>query len=188
MTEIIKNPKILKRETTALLIVDIQERILGVMRQNKKLVKNTITLIQGAKILGVPIYYTEQYPKGLGGTAEAIKIELTETKAIQKMSFSCFGAENLFKEFKDKNLNQIIVVGIETHVCVQQTVLDLLANNFQVNLPADAVSSRKKIDYKTALKRMRINGAEITTSESILFELLNVCGTHEFKNILKIIK
>ncbi len=188
MKEIIRNPKILNRATTALLIVDIQERILGVMRQNKRVVDNTIMLIQGAKILGIPVYYTEQYPKGLGETAAAIKKELKNTNAIQKMSFSCFGAEDLFNEFKVKNISQIVVTGIETHVCVQQTVLDLLANDFQVNLPADAVSSRKKIDYKTALKRMRANGAEITTSESILFELLNVCGTHEFKDILKIIK
>lgn len=188
MGKIIRNPKILQRENAALLIVDIQERILGVMRNHQSVVENTIMLIQGAKILGVPIYYTEQYPKGLGETAEAIKNELSKTNAIQKMSFSCYGAENLFNEFKENNFSQIIVTGIETHVCVQQTVLDLLANDFQVNLPADAVSSRKKIDYKTALERMRTNGAEITTSESILFELLNVCGTHEFKEILKIIK
>jgi len=188
MEKITRNSKILKREETALLIVDIQERILGVMRNYKSVVENTIRLIKGAKILGIPVYYTEQYPKGLGETAEAIKKELNEIKAIQKMSFSCYGAEDLFNEFKKKNHRQIIVTGIETHVCVQQTVLDLLANNFQVNLPADAVSSRKKIDYKTALERMRANGAEVTTSESVLFELLNVCGTSEFKEILHIIK
>jgi nicotinamidase-related amidase len=80
------------------------------------------------------------------------------------------------------------VSGVETHVCVQQTVLDLLANNFQVNVAADAVSSRKEIDYKIALERMRDNGAEITTHESILFELLNVCGTDTFKQVSKIVK
>jgi len=104
------------------------------------------------------------------------------------MSFSCSGAGNLFQEFNSKNLSQVVVCGIESHVCVQQTVLDLIENNLQVNLAADAVSSRKEIDYKTALDRMRNHGAEITTTESILFELLNVCGTTQFKEISKIVK
>ncbi len=188
MENIIRNPKILNREKTALLVIDIQERILGVMQNGDKVVENSIMLINGAKILALPIYLTEQYPKGLGETANKIKKELDGKSAIQKMSFSCFGAENLFSEFKQKGITQIVVTGIETHVCVQQTVLDLLANNFQVNVAADAVSSRHEIDYKTALERMKVNGAEITTSESILFELLNICGTQEFKEILKIVK
>jgi nicotinamidase-related amidase len=88
----------------------------------------------------------------------------------------------------DKNLTQIVITGIEAHVCVQQTVLDLLENNFQVNVAADAVSSRKESDYKFALERMRTHGVEITTSEAVLFELLNVCGTEVFKQISKIVK
>ncbi len=183
-----RNPKILNREKTALLVVDIQERILNVMQHKERVIENTIKLIKGFRLLGVPIYYTEQYPKGLGETEASIKKELESIEAIQKMSFSCYGAEDLFYEFKKKNYSQIVVCGIETHVCIQQTVLDLLANGFQVNLPADAVSSRKELDYEIALRRMGKNGAEITTTESILFELLNVCGTQEFKDILKIVK
>ncbi len=91
-------------------------------------------------------------------------------------------------EFQKKNLSQIVVCGIESHVCVQQTVLDLIENGFQVNLAADAVSSRKEIDYNTSLERMRHHGTEITTTESILFELLNVCGTPQFKEVSKIVK
>ncbi|MBU1680580.1 MAG: isochorismatase family protein, partial [Bacteroidetes bacterium] len=106
----------------------------------------------------------------------------------QKMTFSCGGAENLFTDFANTDRKQIVVCGIESHVCVQQTVLDLLANGFQVDVAADAVTSRKEIDYKTALDRMRVTGAEITTTESILFELLNICGTDEFKAVLKIVK
>ncbi len=104
------------------------------------------------------------------------------------MSFSCSGAGDLFEEFEKKNLSQIVVCGIEAHVCVQQTVLDLIENKVQVNLAADAVSSRKEIDYKVALDRMRHHGAEITTTESILFELLKVCGTDQFRAISKIVK
>ncbi len=186
--EFIRNKIILDSRKAALLVIDIQEKILNVEWKKERVIENTIKLIKGCKVLNVPIYYTEQYPKGLGPTHPGIKKELDDVDAIQKMSFSCFGAGDLFKEFENKNINQIIVCGIETHVCVQQTVLDLLANNFQVNLAADAVSSRKKIDYKIALNRMLKHGAEITTAEAILFEMLNVCGTPDFKQISKIVK
>lgn len=179
---------ILKKEKSALLIIDIQERILPVIYNYELVLNNIMKLIKGFKILNLPIYYTEQYPKGLGPTSKMILDELQEYKTYQKMTFSCSGAENLFEDFKENNLNQIIVTGIESHVCVQQTVMDLLANNFQVNLVADAISSRKNIDYNIALDRMRKLGAEVTTTESILFELLEVCGTPEFKEISKIVK
>jgi nicotinamidase-related amidase len=182
-----RNPKILDRNKTALLVIDIQERILRVMRNPEMVIENTLKLIRGSKTLSVPIFYTEQYPKGLGETAAELKTEL-EGAAIQKMSFSCSGAGDLFDEFKEKGFTQIVVCGIESHVCVQQTVLDLLANDFQVNVAADAVSSRKDFDYNIALDRMRSNGAEVTTTESILFELLNVCGTDEFKTVSKLVK
>ncbi len=182
-----RNHKILQREKTALLIIDIQERILKVMHRSESVIDNTLKLIRGFKTLNIPIYYTEQYPKGLGETASQLKEELSED-AIQKMSFSCSGAGDLFEELKQKGYEQIVICGIESHVCVQQTVLDLLANDFQVDLAADAVSSRKEFDYKIALDRMRNSGTEVTTTESILFELLNVCGTDEFKSISKLVK
>ncbi|MCJ7554532.1 MAG: hydrolase [Ignavibacteriaceae bacterium] len=183
-----RNPIILKKETTALLIIDLQERILPVIKNYEMVLENTIKLIKGFKILQLPIYFTEQYPKGLGPTSKKVLDELEGYSAIQKMSFSCSGAEDLFDELHKKKLSQIVVCGVESHVCVQQTVLDLIANNFQVNLAADAVSSRKEIDYTTALQRMLTLGAEITTTESILFELLEVCGTPEFKEVSKIVK
>lgn len=183
-----RNPIILKKESTALLIIDIQERILPVIRNYETVIENTIKLIKGFKALQLPIYFTEQYPKGLGPTSNKILGELEGYTAIQKMSFSCSGAENLFEELHRKKLLQVVVTGVESHVCVQQTVLDLIANDFQVNLAADAVSSRKEIDYNISLERMRTLGAEITTTESVLFELLEVCGTPEFKEISRIIK
>ncbi len=183
-----RHPLILKKETTALLIIDLQERILPVIRNYEVVVENTIKLIKGFKTLQLPIYFTEQYPKGLGPTSKKVLDELEGYSAIHKMSFSCSGAGDLFDELHKKKLSQIVVCGVESHVCIQQTVLDLLANNFQANLAADAVSSRKEIDYKTALQRMLALGAEITTTESILFELLEVCGTPEFKEVSKIVK
>lgn len=180
--------KLLLPEKTALLIIDIQERIIKVINEYETVIDNTIKLIKGFKILDLPIYYTEQYPKGLGSTVEAIQTELNNLEAIQKMSFSCSGADDLFGELKQKGITQVVVCGVESHVCVQQTVLDLLANNFQVNLVADAVSSRHIKDYEIALMRMRQHGTEINTTESVLFELMKVCGTDVFKQISKIIK
>ncbi len=183
-----RNKKILVRDNTALLLIDIQEKILGVMNDSKSVVSNSLKLIKGFKILNIPIFYTEQYPKGLGPTASPLLMELEGLNAIQKMTFSCFGAANFFQRLRDNNVTQVVVGGIEAHVCVQQTVLDLLANQFQVNLAADAVSSRKEYDYKFATDRMRAHGAEITTTEAVLFELLAESGTDEFKQISKIIK
>lgn len=183
-----RNPIILRKEFSALLIIDLQEKILPVIRNADNVIENTIKLIKGFKTLQLPIYYTEQYPKGLGPTSSRILSELDGYHAIQKMSFSCFGAENLFNQLRQNKLTQIVVCGVESHVCVQQTVLDLLANEFQVNVAADAVSSRREFDFLIALERMRTLGAEITTTESVLFELLEVCGTPEFKEISKIVK
>jgi len=184
----LRHPKILQREKTALLVIDIQEKILPVIFEHERVVENTLKLIKGFKILDVPIYFTEQYPKGLGPTESRIKLALENTQAIQKMTFSCYGAGDLFEELKQKNIQQVVVCGIESHVCVIQTVLDLLENNFQVQVAADTVSSRRKFDYETAIRRMENNGAEITLTESILFEMLNVCGTDEFKAVSKLVK
>ena len=188
MKEIKRFSKLLKPQSTALLIIDIQERIIPVINNYQRVVDKTIILIKGFKELNLPVFYTEQYPKGLGPTVRSITDELGDLKPIDKMSFSCSGADNLFEELQNKNLSQIVVCGIESHVCVQQTVLDLIENGFQVNLAADATSSRRKIDYNIAIKRMRYHEAEISTAESVLFELINVCGTPQFKAISKIVK
>ncbi|MFO7446353.1 MAG: hydrolase [Ignavibacteriaceae bacterium] len=188
MVQIKRNEKILIRDYTALLLIDIQEKILAVMNEPKQVINNSLKLIKGFKTLNIPIFYTEQYPKGLGPTSQKLLDELQGLSPIQKMSFSCQGAGNFFDRLFDNNVKQVVVAGIETHVCVQQTVLDLLANGFQVNIAADAVSSRNEFDYRIALDRMSTHGAEITTAEAILFELLTVSGTDEFKEVSKIIK
>lgn len=185
---LIRHSTILTREKTALLVIDIQEKIVRVMISPENLIQNTIKLIEGFNVLGSPIFITEQYPKGLGETEKTIKDVLKGAVPIQKMSFSCLGADNLFGLLEYKRIKQVVLAGIETHVCVQQTALDLIANGFQVSLAADACSSRKEQDYKIALNRMQAAGVIITTTETILFELLKVCGTDEFKQISKIVK
>jgi nicotinamidase-related amidase len=183
-----KHERVLSREKSALLVIDIQERILPVIFEYEKVVQNSIKLIKGFKTLNLPVYYTEQYPKGLGPTAANVKEALNESIPIEKMSFSCSGAPGLFEELKQREIEQIVLCGIESHVCVMQTALDLLANDFQVHIASDAVSSRRKFDYDIALQRMNSNGAEITLTESVLFELLEVCGTDQFKSISKLVK
>ncbi len=183
-----RNNKLLSRVSTALLLIDVQEKILDVMLNKEEVVNNCVKLIKGFKILNLPIYFTEQYPKGLGSTSHFLLKELEGITAIQKTSFSCLGAGNLFQSLKDNNIKQVVIAGIESHVCVQQTVLDLLANNFQVNVCADATSSRKEKDLNIALERMRNNNVEITSVESVLFELLQESRTDEFKKISAIIK
>lgn len=185
--ELLKHPKILNRETTALLIIDLQERIMPAMMNQERVIESALKLIRGFKVMNLPVYYTEQYPKGLGPTAAVLKEELTGD-AVQKMSFSCFGAGDLFKELIQKGITQVVACGVESHVCVQQSAMDLTANGFQVYLAADAASSRREIDYMTAMDRMRMNGIQVTTTESVLFELLNVCGTDEFKAVSRIVK
>jgi nicotinamidase-related amidase len=183
-----RNKKILVREKTALLLIDLQEKILAVMNDPDNVINNSLKLIKGFKALNIPIFYTEQYAKGLGPTDSSLLKELEGLSVIQKMSFSCSGVPNFFTRLIDNNVSQVVIAGIESHVCVQQTVLDLLSNGFQVDVAADAVTSRKIIDYQFAVKRMQAHGAEITTTESILFELLTVAGTDEFREISKIIK
>ncbi len=189
MTELfIRNPKLLKRDKAGLLIIDIQERLFPVITGNNLLLENVLKLLKGINVLSIPVFYTEQYSKGLGDTLKVIKDELVETSALQKMTFSCSGSTELMDEIRKAKVSQLIICGVEAHVCVQQTVLDFLANGFFVSVPADAISSRKIIDYEISLSRMRDAGADITTVEAILFELLEVCGTPEFKAVSKIVK
>lgn len=183
-----RHSRILKIGKSALLVIDIQERILPVIFESGRVVQNSIKLIKGFSTLNLPIYYTEQYPKGLGPTDSAVKEALQNVHAIEKMSFSCAGAPGLFDELKSGNIEQVVLCGIESHVCVMQTALDLIAAGFQVQVASDAVSSRREFDYNIALKRMNSNGAEITLTESVLFELLEVCGTDQFKTISKLVK
>ena len=182
-----RHPQILNCKKTGLLIIDVQEKITKVMRNHLELVENICKLVKAIKIFEIPVWITEQYPKGLGNTVKPIA-ELAQVEALQKMSFSCSGIETLFSDIKEKGVEQLIVVGIESHVCVQQTALDLLADGFQVYIGRDLVSSRKKLDYKTAIKRMERAGVVIGTLESFLFELLEVSGTEQFKKISKLIK
>jgi nicotinamidase-related amidase len=176
------------RDTCTGLVIDIQERLYPHMERKEDLLKNSLVLITGLQFLNIPIIFTEQYPKGLGETLEQIKQALNDSKVIEKIAFSCCD-EPAFSEILEQSLRHtVIICGIEAHVCVLQTVLDLVSMDFLPVVVSDCVSSRNRNDKEVALERMRSEGAMITTTESILFELTRKAGTIEFKSISRLIK
>lgn len=183
-----RHDTILNKETTGLLIIDIQQRINAVMKYRKRAVENVIKLIKGFQILNLPIFITEQYRKGLGPTEKPILDILGSPAIVEKIHFSCCAAPELMEQIRQMKIQQIVICGIETHVCVLQTALDFLAEGFQVHLVLDAVSSRRKLDHATAIDRMMQAGVIPATIESALFELLVQAGTPEFRQISQLIK
>jgi len=171
---------LLQRDRAALLVVDVQEgfRSYAVFAA---VARACAKLVQGARILGLPTLVSEQYPKGLGHTAP--EVGLGEEPRIEKSVFSAVRAEG----FDLADAHQAIVCGIEAHVCVSQTVHDLLEQGVEVHVPADAVGSRHPLDYERALERMERAGAIVSTVEAALFELLGRAGTPEFKAVQKLI-
>lgn len=178
----------IKRENTIAVVIDIQEKLYPYIYDNEVLTDKVSRLIKGLKVLGIEIIVTEQYSKGLGATIKPVQESLGDYKHLEKMSFSCCGLNDFDSKLSAAGKKYIIICGIESHVCVLQTVLDLLEKRFIPVLVEDCVSSRNPNDKKIAVKRMRAEGAIITTYESILFELLEVSGTEEFKAISKIVK
>lgn len=178
----------LKKEDTVLLVVDVQGKLAQLMYEKEKLLKNLKNLIQGIKTLEIPIIWMEQYPKGLGPTIPEIAGLLPDMKPIAKTSFSCCGESRFMTRLNALNRNQILICGIETHVCIHQTTMDLIKLGYEVEVVADAVSSRTKENRETGLHKMEAAGAKITSVEMVLFELLRVAGTEEFKAISKMLK
>jgi len=176
----------LKTQTTALLLIDVQERINGVMADQGHLSRHAVFL-EAFAVLDLPVVTTEQYPKGLGPTVPELAHLLPET-AVEKSTFSCARQSEAMAAIEAAGRKQIVVTGIETHVCVLQTALDLLEKGYEVHVPHDAVNSRRASDKEWALHRMAAAGAVITTTESVLFELLERCGTDQFKAVSRLVK
>lgn len=182
-----RSPELMRPEDTGLLVVDVQERLIAVEPNGQRVVWNIRRLLDGAKILGVQSAATEQYPEKLGGTVPELATRLLSSP-VRKQAFSCRTCEAIFSAWRAAGIHRILVCGIETHVCVQQTVLDLLAAGFQVLVTVDAVTSRFSIDHETALRRMETSGALLTTTEAALFEWCGEAGTAEFKGISALAK
>jgi nicotinamidase-related amidase len=181
-----RSPELMSRHDTALLVVDVQGKLVTLIPGYRRLIWNIRRLIDGAKILGLPVAGTEQYPQGLGPTVLELASLLGEIPA--KNAFSCGECGMLFRDWEARGVRKILVSGIETHVCVGQTAQDLMTAGFRVYLPADAVGSRFEIDYQTGLRRLESAGATITTVEAALFEWCERSNTPEFKQISALVR
>ncbi|MCC6712728.1 MAG: hydrolase [Candidatus Dadabacteria bacterium] len=181
----------LKREDTVLVVIDMQERLMSAMPDihSRVAVRNVRVLIEAAKVLGIPVLATEQYPKGLGPTIEDVTDSLGEgVKPIEKVVFSCARAEEFGDAVKELGRSSYILAGTETHVCVLQTAVDLVNEGYNVYVPADAVVSRNDLDWQKGLDLMGKAGATVGTTEAFLFMLLERAGTDEFKAVSKLVK
>jgi len=178
----------LDKEDTVLLIVDIQEKLAAVMTEKDKVVRNNLHLIELAKMISMPVMVTEQYPRGLGPTVAEIRNALPFYRPIEKMTFDCCGQPPFLEELKEHNKRNVVLTGMETHICVLQTCIGLLKGGINVHVVQDAVCSRTRENWKTGVEFMREAGAVVTGTETVLFQLLKVAGTEEFKKISQRIK
>jgi nicotinamidase-related amidase len=178
----------LKRAQAALVVVDVQERLLPAMHEKERVLENTVRLSKGAAVLQVPALLTEQYRKGLGATVPEVAAAIANFAPLEKLAFSACGAAGFLPALKQTNASDVLLCGIEAHVCVTQSCLDLLDTGYRVFVVADAVSSRTPENYRYGLGRMRAAGAVMVSTEMVLFELLEQAGTAEFKQILALVK
>lgn len=176
------------KENTIGLIIDIQERLFPAMWEKETLLKNTLILIQGLTELQLPLVVTQQYTKGLGETIPEIKSVLPEFSFIEKRDFSCCDEPSVIGKLKELEAQNIIVCGIESHVCVLQTAVDLKEAGFNPVVVMDCVSSRNKDSVEIAKERFRHEGILMTSYESVLFELTRSSAAAEFKAISKLVK
>lgn len=186
--EIARRP--LEPEQCALIVVDIQEKLLPPIFQKEQLVRNAQLLIRLAGILKMPTMLTTQYSKGLGNTVPDVASLVPETQPIEKLAFSCFGSDAFCSALKrlPGNRNTVVLCGMESHICVAQTALAALREGYLVHVASDAVSSRTEWNWKVGLERMRAAGAVISSTEMVIYETLRSSGTSAFKDMLKHLK
>lgn len=177
--------KLLNRDDTALIIIDIQEKLLPVIHKNEVILNNIVKLLRFAKIINLPVMVTEQ--EKLGATVKEIRDELADFNPVAKIEFDACKRGAFVERLKQLQRHNIVVTGIESHICITQTVIHLLPN-YTVHVVSDAVSSRSPDDWKISLKRMKQAGAVISSTEMVMYELLEKAGTEEFKAVLKLVK
>ena len=180
----------LDQDRTVLLVIDMQEKLLGLFENRERIIEASRMLVGGAGVFDIPVLVTEQYPRGLGPTDDELNsvLQRVGAESSNKTAFSACGDTDFRTRLREVDREQIVLCGIETHICVQQTALDLLTQDYQVSVCADAVGSRRQLDHDTALHRMRLAGASVTTVEAVLFELCLDCTSPRFKPLLEIIK
>jgi nicotinamidase-related amidase len=178
----------IRRNEAVLVVIDIQGSFFQTMQNKENLLGNATKVIKGAKVFNLPIIVTEQIPEKLGRTLPVLVGELDGADCIAKETFSCWGNDRFREKLESFSRRKVIIIGIESHVCVYQTAVDLLDNGYSVHVVADAVSSRTKENSEIALNTMKSAGAHLTSAEMVLFELLHSAGDAKFKEIHKIVK
>jgi nicotinamidase-related amidase len=181
---------LLEPARAVLVVIDVQEKLCAAMDQDvlRQLTKNTGILLESANELAIPVVFTEQYVKGLGSTLSELKSRAPVATCYEKMTFSCCGNEAFVDQLEESGRTQVIVTGMETHVCVLQTVIELLDEGFNVHIVKDAVMSRSSDNKQTAIEAMVLAGAVPTCTESVVFQLLKIAGTESFKKLSKLVK
>ncbi|MCE5324723.1 hydrolase [bacterium] len=182
------HPNIIDKSNSALVVIDIQDPLLKVIHESERMVANVIKLIEAAKVFDLPILVPLQYAARLGDVHEPIANALPTDKRFDKMTFSCVGSLDFLDALQATGRNQVILCGIEAHVCVNQTAHDLLERNYSVHVIEDAVSSRRRDDWECAVEKMRSSGCVISSTEMAIFELTRDASIPEFKRILPIVK
>ena len=190
MLDFERHPNILDPKQTVLVVVDMQEPFLAVMHDRERLLANVCLLVQSAVTLGVPVITTTQYAERLGGIVPEIAAlyQAAAGAAVDKLCFSCAGAEGFSEHLVSPSRRQVLLCGLETHICVSQTALDLTHQGYQVHVAADAVSSRTLEKHKLGMERMRDSGVLPCAAEAAVYELLREAGTPAFKSLLPFIK
>jgi nicotinamidase-related amidase len=178
----------INEQDTALLIIDIQDKLAAAMKHKEQVVSNTLHLIELAKLLSIPILLTEQYPKGLGPTVTEIQEALPAYGPFEKLSFDCCQEAGFLEKIASLGKKKLLLTGMEAHICVLQTCLGLMKEGFSVQVIQDAVCSRTKLNFNTGITFMDRAGAVITCTEIVLFQLLRMAGSENFKIISKRIK
>jgi len=180
----------LDRKHTALLVVDVQERLFGAMdpEQRAGMLRNLKILGSCARRLGMPMVVTEQYPKGLGHTLPEVREALGPVEPVSKVAFSCCAVEGFTDRLRQQGTRVVVLAGLEAHVCVLMTALDLLVEGFAVHIPGDATASRIPQNCRAGLRLLRAEGAIITTTETVLFQLLGQADTDDFRALAPLLK
>ena len=179
---------LLSVEDSVLLVIDIQGNLYESMQDKQFLLENVRKLIRGMQVFGIPVIVTEQIPEKLGPTIEPVVSLLPDAPRIPKSDFSCCGEEKIMKALKALERQQVLLCGIETHVCVYQTAVDLLGFGYDVHLVADAVSSRTVLNREIGIRKLRDEGARLASTEMVLFELIRTADDPKFKEIFRIVK
>lgn len=180
--------KLLDRERAGLVIIDVQKKLMDVMGRRERVIDNLKKLIHLFRLFNLPVLLTEQYPKMLGPTVPGIKEVLPDINPVKKVEFNCCAVEEFNDRINKTGIRDIVLTGVESHICVFQTCYTLLEKGFNLHVPVDAVDSRTDENLNIGIQLMKDAGAAITSTETIIFQILKKAGTDEFKEMLKLIR